>query len=397
MFESLLPAPPDPILGLTEAFKEDPNPAKINLGTGIYTDDNGKTPTLECISRSEKILAEKSTSGGGYLPMTGLAEYDRSVVELLFGADHEIVQSGRSLAAQTPGGTGGLRVAADFIARTNPGAKLWMSNPTWANHNGIFTAAGLELGTYPYYDQESRTLAFDEMVAALKNVPAGDVVLFHACCHNPSGMDPSSAQWEELAELAAAQGFLPLFDFAYQGFGEGLVEDAFGLRAFAAKGIELLVASSFSKNFGLYNQRVGAMTVVAGAAEAAQNAMSHVKLCIRTNYSNPPAHGARLVATVLADAELRTIWEQDVATMRNRINSMRRLFVETMAAKTDKADFSFVATQRGMFSFSGLSKEQVLEIREKHSVYIVGSGRISIAGITSSNIDPLCSALASVL
>ena len=205
MFESLQPAPPDPILGLTEAFKEDPNPARINLGTGIYTDDNGKTPTLECISRAEKILAEKSTSGGGYLPMTGLAEYDRSVVELLFGADHELGASGRSLAAQTPGGTGGLRVAADFIARMNPGAKLWMSDPTWANHNGIFTAAGLELGTYPYYDQESRTLAFDEMVAALKNVPAGDVVLFHACCHNPSGMDPTPAQWEELAELAAAR------------------------------------------------------------------------------------------------------------------------------------------------------------------------------------------------
>ncbi|MFP6865756.1 MAG: amino acid aminotransferase [Roseibacillus sp.] len=397
MFESLQPAPPDPILGLTEAFKEDPNPAKINLGTGIYTDDNGKTPTLECISRAEKILAGKSTSGGGYLPMTGLAEYDRSVVELLFGADHELGASGRALAAQTPGGTGGLRVAADFIARMNPGTKLWMSDPTWANHNGIFTAAGLELVTYPYYDQESRTLAFDEMVAALKNVPAGDVVLFHTCCHNPSGMDPTPAQWEELAELAAAQGFLPLFDFAYQGFGDGLEDDAFGLRAFAAKGIELLVASSFSKNFGLYNQRVGAMTVVATAAEAAQNAMSHVKLCIRTNYSNPPAHGARLVATVLADCELRTIWEQDVTIMRDRINSMRRLFVETMAAKTDKADFSFVATQRGMFSFSGLSKEQVLEIREKHSVYIVGSGRISIAGITSSNIDPLCSALASVL
>ncbi|HJM63852.1 MAG: amino acid aminotransferase [Roseibacillus sp.] len=397
MFESVEPAPPDPILGLTEAFKEDPSPGKINLGTGIYADDTGKTPTLECIKAAEKVVSETATSGGGYLPMTGLAEYDRGVVALLFGEESEIPASGRALAAQTPGGTGGLRVAADFIARIKPGARIWMSDPTWANHNGIFTAAGLELATYPYYNHETKALNFDEMVATLKEVPAGDVVLFHACCHNPSGMDPNAEQWNQLADLAAERGFLPLFDFAYQGFGTGIEEDAFGLRAFAEKGMELLVASSFSKNFGLYNQRAGAMTVVARTAEAATVAMSHVKLAIRVNYSNPPAHGARLVAAVLADSDLRRVWEQDVTTMRNRINGVRQQFVETMATKTDKADFSFVATQCGMFSFSGLNKEQVLELREKHSIYIVGSGRISIAGITSANLDPLCSAIAAVL
>ena len=397
MFESFQPAPADPILGLTEAFLKDPHPNKINLGSGIYKDDSGDTPTLECIARAEKILAEKATAGGGYLPMTGLAEYDKHAVDLIFGPESDLAGSGRALAAQTPGGTGGLRVAADFIKKMLPGAKLWMSDPTWANHRGIFSAAGLELATYPYYDQATRLLAYDDMIAALKQVPAGDVVLLHACCHNPSGKDPSAEQWKELAEIAADRGFLPFFDFAYQGFGEGLDEDAFGLRTFAETGMEMLVASSCSKNFGLYNQRVGAATVVAKTPEAAGNAMSHVKLCIRTNYSNPPAHGARLVSTVLGDPDLRAVWEQDVATMRDRINSVRRQFVDTMAAKTDKMDFSFVAEQRGMFSFSGLSKEQVHALRDQYSIYIVDSGRVSIAGITSGNMETLCNGIAAVL
>ena len=397
MFENFESAPPDPILGLTEAFNKDPNPAKINLGTGIYKDDSGKTPTLECIVRAEKILAETATSGGGYLPMTGLAEYDKDTVELLFGAGNDLGESGRAVAAQTPGGTGGLRVAGDFIHRMLPGAKIWMSNPTWANHKGIFDAAGLETATYPYYDKATGGLDFAGMVAALRQVPAGDVVLLHTTCHNPSGMDPDTEQWKELAEIAVERGFLPLFDFAYQGFGIGIEEDAFGLRAFAEMGMELLVASSYSKNFGLYNQRVGAMTIVAKSADAASKAMSHAKLCIRTNYSNPPAHGARLVSTVLGDAELRGIWEKDVAEMRDRINAVRKTFVETMAAKTDKMDFSFVAKQRGMFSFSGLSVEQVHAMRDEHSIYIVDSGRISIAGITSGNMEALCSAIAAVL
>jgi aspartate/tyrosine/aromatic aminotransferase len=397
MFETVTAAPPDPILGLTEAFNKDTHPAKINLGTGIYQDDGGKTPTLECIVQAEKILADIATSGGGYLPMTGLAQYDADVIDLLFGNGSNLAGSGRALAAQTPGGTGGLRVAADFIKRISPNAKLWMSDPTWANHKGIFTAAGLDQGTYPYYDQNTRGLAFDDMAAALKEVPAGDVVLFHACCHNPSGMDPTPEQWKELADIAADRGFLPLFDFAYQGFGTGIDEDAFGLRTFAETGMELLVASSFSKNFGLYNQRVGAMTVVAKSPEAAGNAMSHAKLSIRVNYSNPPAHGARLVSTVLGNPDLRAIWVDDVATMRDRINAMRQQFVDTMAAKTDKADFSFVATQRGMFSFSGLSKDQVHKLRDEHSIYIVDSGRISVAGITSNNIDTLCNGIAAVL
>lgn len=397
MFENFEAAPPDPILGLTEAFRKDPNPAKINLGMGVYADDTGGTPTLTCIVEAEKILATRATSGGGYLPMTGLAEYDSHVVELLFGARSELALSGRAPAAQTPGGTGALRVAGEFIKRMLPGAKIWMSNPTWANHEGIFAAAGLATATYPYYDMKSKGLDFGGMMAALRQVPAGDAVLLHACCHNPSGMDPDAAQWRELAELAVERGFLPLFDFAYQGFGDGIEEDAFGLRAFAEKGMELLVASSFSKNFGLYNQRVGALTVVARSAEAAGHAMSHVKLCIRTSYSNPPAHGARLVATVLGDPVLRRIWVADVAEMRERIHAVRRQFVDTMASKTDKADFGFVAEQRGMFSFSGLSREQVERLREEFSIYIVGSGRISVAGMTSGNLEPLCDAIAAVL
>ncbi len=397
MFETIQTAPPDPILGLTEAFNKDPNPDKINLGVGIYKDAQGKTPTLECIQRAEKILSENETSGGGYLPMTGLAAMDDAVIPLVFGAGSDAAASGRALAAQTPGGTGGLRVAGDFIKKMFPGAKIWMSDPTWANHKGIFTASGIAQETYPYYDKAAGNLAFDKMTAALAEVPAGDVVLLHACCHNPSGMDPTPEQWTQLAQIAKERKFLPLFDFAYQGFGNGIEEDAAGIRAFAAAGLEMLVAGSFSKNFGLYNQRVGALTVLAGSAEAVAAAMSHVKLCIRVNYSNPPAHGARLVATVLGEAELRALWEQEVAAMRDRINSIRKRFVDTMAAKTDKQDFGFITTQLGMFSFSGLTKAQVHTLRDQHAIYIVDSGRISVAGINEDNIDALCDAIAGVL
>lgn len=397
MLETIETAPPDPILGLTEAFAADSHPEKVNLGVGIYKDAGGATPTLDCIRQAEQVVAASQGSGGGYLPITGLAAYDQLTVELLFGSGSAAVAEGRVAAAQTPGGTGGLRVAGDFIHKMFPEAKIWMSTPTWANHKGIFTASGIPQESYPYYDHESGGLDFDGMMAALSQVPAGDVVLLHACCHNPSGMDPDLGQWKQVAALARERGFLPLFDCAYQGFGDNLDADVAGLRAFAEAGLEMLVVSSFSKNFGLYNQRIGAFSVVASSADAARAAMSQVKVCIRVNYSNPPSHGARLVATVLADPAMRAGWEIELAAMRDRINSARRRFVDTMAAMTDQQDFSFITTQRGMFSFSGLTKEQVHTLRNEHAIYMVDSGRISVAGLNENNLERVCTAIAAVL
>ena len=394
MFERLEMAPPDAILGLTEAFKKDPAPHKINLGVGVYKDEANQTPVLQSVKRAEeKLLKEESTKN--YLSIPGSPAYGACVRELLFGADHEIVTSGRAQTAQTPGGTGALRVAADFLKQQFPDASVWISDPTWANHNAIFAAAGVAVKTYPYYDAESKGLNFEAMKAALAAAPAGDAVLLHACCHNPSGIDPDIAQWQELAALTQEKGLLPFFDFAYQGFGRGLDEDAEGLRAFCTPGRELLICSSFSKNFGLYNERVGALTLVAAAD--AEPAFSHVEKSIRANYSNPPIHGGAIVTTILQDAELRAQWVQELAAMRDRIQSMRDSFVETLKAKGVDRDFSFIARQIGMFSFSGLTKAQVDALREQHALYIVGSGRISVAGMTPTNMGPLCDAIKSVL
>lgn len=396
MFEHLTAAPPDAILGLTEAFKKDPRPDKINLGVGVYTTDEGATPVLASVKQAEaQLLAEEKTKN--YLAIPGTPVYATEVQKLLFGADHGIVTSRRAATAQTPGGTGGLRVAADFIKKLHPTATVWLSAPTWPNHPQIFQAAGLAVKTYPYYNYEAKNLDFDTMLDTLRTVPAGDVVVFHTCCHNPSGMDPDPAQWSALAAVAKAQGFLPLFDFAYQGFGDGIDEDAAGLRAFCTAGAELLVCSSFSKNFGLYNERVGALTVTAADADAAEKAFSHVKTCIRANYSNPPAHGGAVVSTILSNPALKAQWEQEVAEMRGRINGMRRALVEELKKQGVTRDFSFIARQKGMFSFSGLNPEQVERLRDEFGVYIVGSGRISIAGLNSRNIGPLCQAIAKVL
>lgn len=397
MFADLPLAPPDAILGLSEAFKQDKNPHKINLSVGVYKDEQGNTPILACVKEAERrLLASEKTKG--YLSIEGHAEYAARVQELLFGADHEVLSSKRAVTAQTPGGTGSLRVAADFLKKHFPRAKIWQSKPTWANHPAIFSAAGMTVETYAYIDAAGRGLDFAAMLAALKQIPAGDVVLLHACCHNPTGIDPTPAQWKEIASVVHERGLLPLIDFAYQGFGEGLVEDAAGLREFAKPGRELLVSSSFSKNFGLYGERVGALTVVTTSEDAAQRALSQVRISVRTNYSNPPTHGAAIVATVLADAELRKQWEQELAAMRDRIHAMRRLFVETMKKKAPQHDFSFLQSQSGMFSFSGLSNMQVDELKNKHGVYVVGSGgRINVAGMTRDNMQPLCAAIAAVL
>ncbi len=396
MFETFTPAPPDAILGLTEAFKKDPNPKKVNLGVGIYKDAKGSTPVLDSVKRAEeRILQNENTKN--YLGIDGTAEYSAAVQELLFEANHEVITSNRSVTAQAPGGTGALRIAADFIFCMFPKARVWLSDPTWPNHPSIFKAAGLETGVYPYFDAATNGIKFDEMVATLQGIPAGDVILLHGCCHNPTGADLSPAQWQKIAAIVTARKLLPLVDFAYQGFGDGLEADAVGMRTICQPGQEVLIASSFSKNFGLYNERIGALTLVATTTAAAETALGHIKLAIRANYSSPPAHGAAIVTTILRDPTLRAQWETEVTDMRNRINQMRHLFVETLNEKGVQQDFSFIAHQRGMFSFSGLTPAHVKALREKHGVYIVGSGRISVAGMTEGNMDYLCAAIADVL
>jgi aspartate/tyrosine/aromatic aminotransferase len=397
MFENLPMAPPDAILGLGEAFKKDPNPRKINLSVGVYKDEKGNTPVLACVKEAERRLVDTEKSKS-YLSIEGLAEYGLRVQELLFGSGHEILATGRAVTAQVPGGTGGLRVAADFLKKHFPHSKVWVSKPTWANHPSIFQAAGFQVETYAYIDSTGRKLDFEAMVVALKQIPAGDIVLLHACCHNPTGIDPTPEQWTQIAEIIAERGILPLVDFAYQGFGVGIGDDALGLREIAKRSKELLVCSSFSKNFGLYSERVGALTVVTASPDDAERAISQVRIAIRTNYSNPPQHGAATVATVLNDPLLRRQWEEELTLMRTRIHAMRELFVETMKSKAPNHDFSFLADQKGMFSFSGLSNMQVDELRNKYSVYVVANGgRINVAGMTEENMPALSDAIAAVL
>ena len=396
MFEAVDVAPPDPILGLTEAFKQDQNPNKINLGVGVYKDAGGNTPVLESVKSAEaRILEQESTKA--YLPINGDPTYGKLVREMLFGAGHECVSGGRAVTAHTPGGTGALRVAGDYLKAKHPSATLWLSDPTWANHPAIYTAAGVKLDKYPYFDADRNALAFEQMLQSLGQIPAGDAVLLHACCHNPTGVDLSPEQWTEVGKVLAARKVLPIVDFAYQGFADGLEQDAAGLRALAKVAREYMVCSSYSKNFGLYRERTGALTVVADTADAAQAVLSHVKVVVRRNYSNPPSHGGAIVVTVLQDAELRQQWEGEVTAMRNRINGMRRLFADTLKTKGARRDFSFITKQRGMFSFSGLNKDQVQRLRNEYSIYIVGSGRINVAGMTEANMPRLCEAIVSVL
>ena len=396
MFEKITAAPADPILGLTDIFRADARPNKINLGIGVYKDETGKTPVLTSVKKAQQYLLENETTKN-YLGIEGIPAFASCTQELLFGKESPIVTARRARTAQTPGGTGGLRVAADFIANQTSAKRIWISNPSWPNHKNVFSAVGLEVLEYAYYDAANHALDFDGLLNSLKQAQAGDVVLFHGCCHNPTGIDPTAEQWAQLAELSVANGWLPLFDFAYQGFANGLEEDAQGLRIFAAKHQELIVASSYSKNFGLYNERVGACTLVAADAETADRAFSQVKAAIRANYSNPPSHGAAVVATILGNDALRAMWEQELTDMRQRIHRMRQLFVNTLQEKGAQQDFSFIIQQNGMFSFSGLTKEQVLRLREEFGVYAVNSGRVNVAGMTPDNMAPLCEAIVAVL
>ena len=394
-FNSIEPAAPDAILGLNEAFRQDPHPEKINLTVGVYQDQNGATPIFECIQIAERRLLE-TEKNKSYLGIPGMPEYASAVQRLLFGAKSEIVESGRAVTAQSPGGTGGLRIAADFIKRRFPGARAWFSQPTWANHPAIFQAAGLETQAYDYLDADRTGLDFEGLTRSLQEARAGDVVVLHGCCHNPTGVDLSSDQWKQLATLLSEKKLLPLVDCAYQGFHNGLHEDSEGIRILSEAGHEMIVCSSFSKNLGLYGERVGAMTLVAKQRQAAEAALSHVKSCIRVNYSNPPRHGAALATAVLTDEELTSVWQAELATVRARIKSVRSQFVAEMNSRCER-DFSFIENQNGMFSFSGLTPVQVDQLRKDHSIYIVGAGRINVAGINDGNVKRLCDCIAEVI
>jgi aspartate/tyrosine/aromatic aminotransferase len=395
-FDAVPVAPPDAILGLSEAFAGDKNPRKVNLSVGVYKDATGKTPIMRCVKEAEnRILRSEMTKN--YAPIEGTPEFAACVQEMVFGPGSPALTSGRTVTAQTPGGTAALRVAADFVKKVFPTATIWISEPTWPNHPSIFQAAGLAVRTYPYFDSATNGLAFERMLAALAEIPAGDVLLLHGCCHNPTGIDPTNDQWSRIADIVTKGKFLTLVDFAYQGLAEGIREDAAGLSALVRTGQELLVASSFSKNFGLYNERVGALSAVCKTSVAAQAVLSQIKTCIRANYSNPPAHGAAIVTTILSDPQLRALWEGEVRDVRERINGMRSLFVRTLAERGVGRDFSFITRQRGMFSFSGLTPEQVRRLRDDYAIYIVGSGRINVAGMTEANMAPLCSAIADIL
>ncbi|MFV0594385.1 amino acid aminotransferase [Shewanella sp.] len=396
IFSQVVLAPADPILGLTDTFKADPRQDKVNLGVGIYKDEAGQTPVLQSVKKAEALLLEQEKTKN-YLGIEGVQTYNRVVQELLFGEGSELVTSGRAATAQAPGGTGALRIAAEFLLRNTPSRTVWVSNPTWANHQNIFETAGLTVKEYGYYNAAAHDIDFDGMMTDLANAQAGDIVLLHGCCHNPTGIDLTLAQWELVANLCAEKQLVPLFDFAYQGFGAGIEEDAAGLRLVASKVPELLVANSFSKNFGLYNERIGAVTVVAQNADEAVRAFSQVKRTIRANYSNPPAHGALIVSTILSDAALKALWVQELTEMRERIAEMRTLFVQSLKDEGVTQDFSFISRQNGMFSFSGLNKAQVARLKDEFGIYIVGSGRISVAGMTKNNMPLICKAIAKVL
>ena len=396
IFSQVTLAPADPILGLTDAFKADTRSHKVNLGVGIDKDEAGQTQVLSSVKKAEAILLETEKTKN-YLGIEGVQAYNQVVQELLFGADSQIISDKRAVTAQAPGGTGALRVASEFLVRNTKSTTIWVSNPTWANHQNIFETAGLTVKEYRYYKAETHDMDFDSMLVDLANANAGDVVLLHGCCHNPTGIDLSIEQWKLVAKVCLEKSLLPLFDFAYQGFGAGIDEDAQGLRAVAAVVPELLIANSFSKNFGLYNERIGAVTIVAENQDDAVKSFSQIKKTIRANYSNPPAHGGLIVSTILADATLRQEWETELTLMRERIAEMRSLFVQSLKAEGVEQDFSFISRQNGMFSFSGLNKSQVARLKDEFAIYIVGSGRISVAGLTKNNIPVVCKAIAQVI
>ena len=389
-------APRDPILGITELFNADKNPAKVNLGVGVYCDDSGKLPVLECVRTAEQQLAQ-TAAPRGYLPIDGLAVYDKAVQELVFGASSAARTENRIVTVQALGGTGGLKVGADFLKRIAPSAQVWISDPSWENHRALFESAGFTVNSYAYYDAATHGLDFKGMLAALNAMPAGAIVVLHACCHNPTGVDLDAKQWEQVIGVVKARKLTPFLDMAYQGFGAGIDADAAAVRQFADAGGPVFVSTSFSKSLSLYGERIGALSVVASSAEEAQRVLSQLKRNVRTNYSNPPTHGGKVAAAVLTTPELRALWEKELGEMRDRIRDMRRQFVEKLKARAPGHDFSFVMQQRGMFSYSGLTREQVTKLREQYSIYAVDTGRICVAALNSRNIDYVVDSIARVI
>nr|WP_319565859.1 amino acid aminotransferase [uncultured Rhodoferax sp.] len=396
LFSAVEMAPRDPILGLNEQFNADTNPAKVNLGVGVYFDDNGKLPLLQCVLAAEKAMLD-APKPHGYLPIDGIAAYDTAVKSLVFGADSEPVTSGRVATVQALGGTGGLKVGADFLKKLNPAAKVLISDPSWENHRALFTNAGFKVESYRYYDETTRNLNFDGMLADLNAAEAGTVVVLHACCHNPTGYDISPAQWDQVIAAVKARGLVPFLDMAYQGFGYGLAEDGAVVGKFVAAGLMFFVATSFSKSFSLYGERVGALSVLCTDKEEAGRVLSQLKIVIRTNYSNPPTFGGAVVATVLNTPELRALWEKELGDMRVRIKAMRQKLVDGLKAAGITQDMSFITTQIGMFSYSGLSKDQMVRLRNEFGVYGTDTGRMCVAALNSKNIDYVCASIAKVI
>ncbi|AWI52754.1 aromatic amino acid aminotransferase [Aquabacterium olei] len=396
LFASVEMAPRDPILGLNEQFNADTNPNKVNLGVGVYTDDQGKLPLLKCVAAAEKQMSE-TLKPRGYLPIDGIAAYDKAVQGLVFGAEHPAVKGGRIATAQAIGGTGGLKLGADFLKRLQPNATVLISDPSWENHRALFESAGFPVDTYPYYDAANRGINFDGMLAKLKASPAGTIVVLHACCHNPTGYDLTDAQWDEVINVVKAQGLVAFLDMAYQGFGNGIAEDGAVVLKFLEAGLSFFVSTSFSKSFSLYGERVGALSIVSETAEECARVLSQLKRVIRTNYSNPPTHGAQVVATVLSTPELRAMWEDELAGMRDRIKLMRTALVNELTAAGVQGDLSYITRQKGMFSYSGLNAAQMQRLRSEFGIYGVDSGRICVAALNTGNLKAVAAAIKAVM
>ena len=396
MFSAVEMAPRDPILGLNEQFAADSNPKKVNLGVGVYYDDNGKLPLLACVQKAEQAMMAKP-SARGYLPIDGIAAYDSAVQALVFGAQSPSVLAKRVATVQCLGGTGGLKVGADFLKRLNPQAKVLISDPSWENHKALFTQAGFEVQAYPYYDAQALGVNFPKMLASLASAQAGSIVVLHACCHNPTGYDITPSQWQQVVETVKAKGLTAFLDMAYQGFGHGIAKDGAVVDLFVQAGLSFFVATSFSKSFSLYGERVGALSVHCETADEAAKVLSQLKIAIRTNYSNPPIHGGSVVAAVLNTPEWRSLWESELAGMRVRIKDMRQKLVEGLKAAGVQRDMSFITHQIGMFSYSGLSKDQMIRLRSEFGVYGTDTGRMCVAALNSKNIDHVCASIAKVL
>ena len=395
LFADVELAPRDPILGLTEQFNADPNPAKVNLGVGVYLDENGKLPLLSCVKAAEQLALE-TPRPRNYLPIDGIAAYDKAGQELVFGADTAVRKSGRVATVQALGGTGGLKLGADFLKRLSPSAKVLISDPSWENHRALFESAGFPVSTYPYYDAAHQRVNVEAMVAALGSADEGTIVVLHACCHNPTGYDLQSAEWTRVIEVIQSRKLVPFLDLAYQGFGDGIAEDGAVVHRFADTGMDFFVATSFSKSFSMYGERVGALHVVCESKSEADRVLSQLKRVIRTNYSSPPTHGAQVVTTVLTTPELRGMWEQELGAMRNRIKTMRVALQEKLADAGIARDFSFITRQRGMFSYSGLGREQMQRLRGEFGIYGLDSGRICVAALNHRNLDAVVQAIARV-